>query len=99
MLGRTSWFVIIIEIVEFYKPIGFLGQLATHAVVYAQLITPDGVNHSLHPFLVSIRNPKTLQPYPGIIVGDMGEKIGLNGIDNGYLWSCCRNNFELIPCF
>ncbi|KAF2888267.1 hypothetical protein ILUMI_17906 [Ignelater luminosus] len=64
---------------------GLLGQLATHAVVYAQLITPDGVNHSLHPFLVSVRDPKTLQPYPGIIVGDMGEKIGLNGIDNGFL--------------
>lgn len=61
---------------------GGLGQTATHGIVYAQLIL-DGVNYGLHAFVVPLRNPKTMLPYPGLIMGDMGEKAGLNGVDNG----------------
>ncbi|XP_033231258.1 peroxisomal acyl-coenzyme A oxidase 3 [Belonocnema kinseyi] len=64
---------------------GILGNTATHAIVYAQLITPDNINHGLHPFIVPVRNPKTFLTYPGVIVGDMGEKLGLNGLDNGFM--------------
>ena len=64
---------------------GVLGQNATHAVVFAQLYTPDGVCHGLHSFLVPVRHPDTLLPYPGLIIGDMGPKIGLEGIDNGFM--------------
>ena len=60
-----------------------MGNIATHASVYAQLYTPDGKCHGLHVFVVPIRDPVTLQPYPGITIGDMGEKIGLNSIANG----------------
>ena len=38
----------------------------------------------LFSFVVPVRNPKTLLPEPGVFVGDIGEKIGFNGIDNGY---------------
>ncbi|XP_041350325.1 peroxisomal acyl-coenzyme A oxidase 3-like [Gigantopelta aegis] len=65
--------------------IGNLGKAATHGVVYAQLFTPDGQCHGLHTFVVPLRDPKTLFTLPGLTLGDMGEKIGLNGIDNGFL--------------
>ena len=51
--------------------------------MYAQLHTRDG-HHGLHAFVVPIRDPLTLNVYPGLTIGDMGMKLGFNGVANGY---------------
>lgn len=63
---------------------GNLGEMATHGLLFANLITPDGVNHGIHTFFVPIRDQQNYQVFPGITVGDMGPKTGLNGLDNGW---------------
>ncbi|XP_076759284.1 peroxisomal acyl-coenzyme A oxidase 3 [Xylocopa sonorina] len=71
---------------------GGLGKSATHAIIFAQLITHDQQNRGLHIFLVPIRDPDTGDVYPGVIIGDMGKKIGLNGVDNGFVMF---NNYSI----
>ena len=54
------------------------------AVVFAQLEAGDGA-HGVHAFLVPLRDGAG-RPLPGIRIEDCGEKVGLNGIDNGRLY-------------
>jgi acyl-CoA oxidase len=61
-----------------------LGCVATHAIVIARLIT-KGHDHGMHLFIVQIRSLEDHHPLPGIKVGDIGPKFGLNFYDNGFL--------------
>lgn len=53
-------------------------------MVFAQLITKN-VQRGLHAFIVPIRDPKTYLSYPGVSIGDLGERIGHNDFDLGFL--------------
>ena len=64
----------------------WLGNAALHgrmATVFAQLHI-NGAAHGVHAFLVPIRT-RSGRPRPGIRIEDCGEKVGLNGVDNGRL--------------
>ena len=39
----------------------------------------------MHGFLVPVRDKKTHIPLPGLEIGDWGDKIGLQGVDNGWI--------------
>ena len=44
-----------------------------------------GKCHGPHAFLVPIRDKTNHMPLPGVTLGDCGKKMGLNGIDNGFI--------------
>ncbi|MDQ6648777.1 MAG: acyl-CoA dehydrogenase family protein [Actinomycetota bacterium] len=64
----------------------YIGNAARHgrlAVVFAQLEVA-GTGHGVHAFLVPIRDADG-HPMPGVTIEDCGDKLGLNGVDNGRL--------------
>ena len=64
----------------------YIGNAALHgrlATVFAQIVI-DGENYGVCAFLVPIRNEQG-KALPGVTIEDCGEKIGLNGVDNGRL--------------
>jgi acyl-CoA oxidase len=65
--------------------IGALGRTANKASVFAQLYVNDE-NVGVHVFVIDIREYDTHEPKPGCIIGNLGEKLGLNGIDNGFIF-------------
>jgi len=65
--------------------IGGAAETARWAVVFAKLLTPDGVHRGIHPFLVRLRTDAG-EVCHGITIADVGVKQGLNGVDNGRIW-------------
>ncbi|XP_015119156.1 probable peroxisomal acyl-coenzyme A oxidase 1 [Diachasma alloeum] len=63
---------------------GGLGQTANYAIVVAQLYT-QGECKGIHPFIVQLRDEETHEPIPGIKIGEIGTKLGMNGTNNGFL--------------
>lgn len=62
---------------------GGLGYACSHAIVMARLIVGEK-DHGVHPFMMQLRSLDDYKPLPGIELGDIGLKMGLNGTDNGY---------------
>ena len=65
----------------------YIGNAAAHgqmATVFAQLVIGED-RFGVHAFLVPIRDSNG-DVLPGVRIADCGEKLGLNGVDNGRLW-------------
>jgi acyl-CoA oxidase len=62
----------------------YIGNAAVHgqmAAVFAQLVV-GGESQGVHCLLVPIRDEDG-EPMPGVTLEDCGNKLGLNGVDNG----------------
>ncbi|KAJ3158477.1 fatty-acyl coenzyme A oxidase [Irineochytrium annulatum] len=64
--------------------IGGAAQTATHCAVFAQMIV-KGKRYGVKTFVVQLRDPKDFSLKPGVVIGDLGAKMGRHGIDNGWI--------------
>ncbi|KAK9469041.1 acyl-CoA oxidase-domain-containing protein [Lipomyces arxii] len=71
-VGATKWWI------------GGAAHTATHTVCFARLIV-RGKDYGVKSFVVPLRDPKTYDLKPGISIGDIGKKMGRDGIDNGWV--------------
>ncbi|KAK8441894.1 fatty-acyl coenzyme A oxidase [Candidozyma auris] len=70
-IGATKWWI------------GGAAHSATHCAVYARLIV-DGKDYGVKTFVVPLRDADH-NLMPGVTVGDIGAKMGRDGIDNGWI--------------
>lgn len=70
-VGATKWWI------------GGAAHSATHTVVFARLIV-KGKDYGVKTFVVPLRDINH-KIYPGISIGDIGAKMGRDGIDNGWI--------------
>ncbi|ODV60981.1 acyl-CoA oxidase [Ascoidea rubescens DSM 1968] len=70
-LGATKWWI------------GGAASSANHCVAYCRLIV-DGKDYGVKTFVVPLRDSNH-NLFPGIAIGDIGAKMGRDGIDNGWI--------------
>lgn len=61
-----------------------MGQTCNYCIFVAQLYI-DNEAKGMAMFVVQIRDEETHMPLPGVPVGEIGKKMGLNGVNNGFL--------------
>ncbi|KAJ1918908.1 fatty-acyl coenzyme A oxidase [Tieghemiomyces parasiticus] len=64
--------------------IGGAAHSANYSAVYAQLIV-KGKRYGAKTFVVPLRDTATYKLLPGVTIGDIGKKMGRDGIDNGWI--------------
>ena len=64
--------------------IGGAAHMATHAAVYAQLVH-SGVRRGVYCFAIRIRDSESGRVVAGVTIGDLGDKMGRQGLDNGWI--------------
>ncbi|OBA19721.1 acyl-CoA oxidase [Metschnikowia bicuspidata var. bicuspidata NRRL YB-4993] len=70
-IGATKWWI------------GGAAHSATHSAVYARLII-KGKDYGVKTFVVPLRDSRH-QLMPGVAIGDIGQKMGREGVDNGWI--------------
>ncbi|CAI5758716.1 unnamed protein product [Candida verbasci] len=70
-IGATKWWI------------GGAAHSATHTVCYARLIVKD-IDYGVKTFIVPLRDSQH-NLLPGIAIGDIGAKMGRQGVDNGWI--------------
>ncbi|ODV67908.1 acyl-CoA oxidase [Hyphopichia burtonii NRRL Y-1933] len=70
-IGATKWWI------------GGAAHSATHSVVYARLIV-KGKDYGVKTFIVPLRDSNH-ELLPGVSIGDIGAKMGREGVDNGWI--------------
>ncbi|CAI5758715.1 unnamed protein product [Candida verbasci] len=70
-IGATKWWI------------GGAAHSSTHCTVYARLIV-DEEDYGVKTFVVPLRDSNH-DLMPGVTVGDIGAKMGRDGIDNGWI--------------
>lgn len=71
-LAATKWWI------------GGAAHTATHTVCFARLII-KGKDYGVKSFVVPLRNTDDWSLKPGVAIGDIGKKMGRDGIDNGWI--------------
>lgn len=61
-----------------------VGHTATHCVLVAQLIS-QGKPRGVFSFIVQVRDLSTNKPLKGITIGEIGPKLGLDTVGQGFL--------------
>lgn len=70
-IGATKWWI------------GGAAHSATHSLIYARLII-DKKDYGVKTFVVPLRDLNH-QLMPGVAIGDIGSKMGREGVDNGWI--------------
>lgn len=70
-IGATKWWI------------GGAAHSATHSSVYARLIV-KGKDYGVKTFVVPLRDTNH-NLMPGVAIGDIGSKMGREGVDNGWI--------------
>ncbi|ODQ80946.1 hypothetical protein BABINDRAFT_165684 [Babjeviella inositovora NRRL Y-12698] len=70
-VGATKWWI------------GGAAHSSSHCATYARLIV-KGVDHGVKTFVVPLRDANH-DLMPGVSVGDIGAKMGRDGVDNGWI--------------